>query len=91
MFLSHSLFFSAPKDVRLNSIRYLIMKIINRRESQNIANNHSAETDYQDFMKIYKECRKEPYNFLEIDTTLPASDPLRFRKYFLIPYKNDNN
>ena len=32
------------------------------------------------FKKIYRECRKEPFNFLTIDTTLPASDPLRFRK-----------
>ena len=30
-------------------------------------------------MKIYRECTKEPYNFLTIDTMLPASDPLRFR------------
>ena len=56
-------YFSVPKDVRLNSIRYVIMKIINRRESQNIANNHSADIDYQDFMKIYRGCTKEPYNF----------------------------
>ena len=25
-------------------------------------------------------CTKEPYSFLTIDTTLPASDPLRFIK-----------
>ena len=31
-------------------------------------------------IKIYKECTKEPYSFLTIDTILPASDPLRFRK-----------
>ena len=35
-------------------------------------------------MKIYRECTKEPFNFLTIDTTLPGSDPLRFRKIFLI-------
>ena len=73
-------YFSVPKDVRLNSTHYLIMKINNRRELQNIAFNHSTDIDYQDFMKIYRECTKEPYNFLTIDTTLPASDPLRFRK-----------
>ena len=39
---------------------------------------HSAEIDYKDFMKIYRECTKEPFNFLTIDITLPASDPLRF-------------
>ena len=31
-------------------------------------------------MKIYRECIKEPFNFLTIDTTLPSSNPLRFRK-----------
>ena len=73
-------YFSVLKDVRLNSTHYLIMKINNRKELQNIAINHSADIDYQDFKKISRECTKEPYNFLTIDTTLPASDPLRFRK-----------
>ena len=52
----------------------------NHRELQNIARNHSAGIDYNDFMKILRECTKEPFNFLTIDTTLPASNPLRFRK-----------
>ena len=78
VFITQS-YFSVPKDVRLNST-HLIMKINNKRELQNIAINHSADIDYQDFIKIYRECTKEPYNFLTIDTTLPASDPLRFRK-----------
>ena len=73
-------YFSVPKDVRLNSTHYLIMKINNKRELQNIAINHSADIDYKDFMKIYRECIKEPYNFLTIATTLTASDQLRFRK-----------
>ena len=84
-------YFSVPKDVRLNSTHYLIMKINNKRELQNIAINHSADIDYKDFMKIYRECTKEPYSFLTIDTTLPASDPLRFRKNLFHSYKNDSN
>ena len=80
-----------PKDVRLNSTHYLIMKINNRKELQNIAITHSADIDYNDFMKIYKECTKEPYSFLTIDTTLPASNPLRFRKNLFHSYKNDSN
>ena len=55
------------------------MKINNNRELQNIAIDHLADIDYKDFMKIYGECTKEPYNFLTIDTTLPPSNPLRFR------------
>ena len=56
------------------------MKINNKRELQNIAINHSADIDYQDFIKIYRECTKEPYNFLTIDTTLSANNLLRFGK-----------
>ena len=73
-------YFSVPKDVRLNSTHYFITKINNRIELKNIGINHSADADYNDFKKIYRECTKEPYNFLTMDTTLPASDPLRFRK-----------
>ena len=67
------------------------MKINIKRELQNIAINHSADIDYQDFKKNYKECTKEPFNFLTKDTTLPASDSLRFRKNLFDSYKNDNN
>ena len=31
-------------------------------------------------MKIYRECTREPYNFLTTDTKLSASNTLRFRK-----------
>ena len=72
------LFFS--KDVRLNSTHYLIIKINNRIELKNIGIDHSADIDYNDFMKIYRKCTKKLFNFFTIDTTLPASDPLRFRK-----------
>ena len=68
-------YFSVPKDIRLNSTHYLIMKINNREESQDIAINHSADIDYKDFIKIYRECVKEPYNILTIDTTLPSTNP----------------
>ena len=90
VFITQS-YFSVPKDVRLNSTHYLIMKINNKRELQNIAINHSADIDYQDFMKIYRECTKESYNILTIDTTLPATNPLRFRKNVFDSYKNENN
>ena len=55
--------FSVSKVVRLNSTHYLIMKTNNKRELENIAINHSADIDYQDFKKIYRECTKELYNF----------------------------
>ena len=37
--------FSVPKDVRLNSTHYLIFKISNKRELQNLALNNSADID----------------------------------------------
>ena len=85
VFITQS-YFSAPKDIRLNSTHYLIIKINNKRELQSIAINHSTDIDYQDFIKIYRECTKKPYNFLTIDNTLPASDPLRFRKNLFDSY-----
>ena len=58
----------------------MIIKINNKIELQNTAINHSTDIDYKDFIKIYRECIKEPFNFLTIDTTLPSSNSLRFRK-----------
>ena len=63
------------------------MKIINKKVLQDIALNYSADVDCLDFIKIYRECTKQPYNILTIDTKLPASDPLRFRKIYLILIK----
>ena len=77
--------------MRLNSTHYLIMKINNKRELQNIAINHSADIDYKDLVKIYRECTREPYSFLTIDTMLSASNPLRFRKNLLPSFKNNSN
>ena len=48
VFITQS-YFSVPKDVRLNTMHYFIMKINSNRELQNIAINHSADIDYQDF------------------------------------------
>ena len=47
VFITQS-YFSVPKDVRLNSTNYLIIKIKNRRELQNIAINHSEDIYYKD-------------------------------------------
>ena len=63
VFITQS-YFSVPKDVRLNLTHYLIMKTDNRKELQNLLINHSADIDYKDVMKIYRECTREPYNFL---------------------------
>ena len=58
------------------------MKIHNKRELQQIAINHSADIDYKDFFRSYRNCIDEPYSFLTIDTTLPADNLMRFRNNF---------
>ena len=73
-------YFKVPKDVRLNTTHFFIMKIPNKRELQQIALNHSSDIDFKDFIKIYKKCTDEPYSFLVNDTTLASDNPLRFRK-----------
>ena len=66
-FLTQS-YFSVPKDVGSNCTRYVLFKLNNKRELQNIAINHSSDIDYKDFIKIYRNCTKERYNILTIDT-----------------------
>ena len=82
VFITQS-YFKLPKDVRLNSTHFFIMKIPNKRELQQIALNHSSDIDFKDFMNIYKTCTAEPYSFLVNDKTLPSDGPLRFRKNLL--------
>ena len=65
------------------------MKINNIRELQNLGINYSVDIDYEEFMKIYREYAKELYYFLTIDTTVPASKPLRLRKNLF--HKNDSS
>ena len=82
VFITQS-YFKVPKDVRLNSTHFFIVKISNKRELQRIALNHSSDIVSKGFMKIFKKYTTEPYSFLVNDTTLPSDDPLRFRKNFL--------
>ena len=76
-------YFKVPKDVRLNSTHFFIIKIPNKRELQQIVLNHSSDIDFKDFMNIYKKYTKELYSFLVNDTTLLSDNPLRFRKNLL--------
>ena len=82
VFITQS-YFKVPKDVRLNSSHFFIMKTPNKKELQQTALNHSSDIDLKDFMKIYKKCTTEPYSFMVNDTTLPSNGPLRFRKNLL--------
>ena len=51
VFITKSCF---PKNIRLNSTHYFIMKIPNKRRLQQIEFNHSSDIDFRDFMNLYK-------------------------------------
>ena len=82
VFITQS-YFRVPKDARLNSTLFFIMKIPNKRELQQIALYHSSDIDFKDFIKIYRKYTAEQYSFLVNDITLPSDDPLKFRKNLL--------
>ena len=90
VFITES-YFLVPKDVRLNSTYYLIMKISSKRELQNIAINHSADIDYNDSIKIYRECTRKLSIFLQMILRYQQVILEDLEKVCLILYKNDSN
>ena len=73
-------YFRTPKDARLNSTHYILMKIGSKKELKSIAEEKSGYLDYKDFLKIYNYRTKEPYSFMMIDTRPNAS--VAFKKNF---------
>ena len=64
------------------------MKILSKRELQQIAFNHASDIDFQDFMNLYKKCTEEPYSFLVFDTTLASDNFHVFERIFQKEYKS---
>ena len=91
MFLLRNHIFKVPKDVRLNTTQFFIVKIPNKRELQQIAINHSSDISPKDLINIYRKCTLEPYSFFVNDTTLASDNLLRFRNLFLEYNKNHDN
>ena len=52
VFITQS-YFKVPKEVRLNTTHFFIIKIPNKREPQQITLNHSSGIDFKDFTKTY--------------------------------------
>ena len=73
-------YFRTPKDARLNSTHYILMKIGSKKELKSIAEEKSGYLDYSDFLKMYNYCTKEPYSFMMIDTR--PTTTITFRKNF---------
>ena len=82
VFITQS-YFRTPKDVRLNSTHYILMKIGNKKELKSIAEENSGHLDFKDFLKIYNYCTKEPYSFMLVDTRPTAR--VTFKKNFNEP------
>ena len=69
-------YFAVLKIIRLNSTHYLVMKIPNKRELQQIAFNHSSD--------IEMNCKTIfVFSYLVIDTILASDHSSRFRKNLL--------
>ena len=76
VFITQS-YLRTPKDARLNSTHYIIMKV---------AEENSGHLDFKDFLKIYNYCTREPYSFMMVDTRPTAR--VTFKKNFDEPRKD---
>ena len=56
-------YFAVPNIIRLNSKHYFIMKILKKREIQQIAFNLLSDSDSKDFLNLYKKCTEKPHFF----------------------------
>ena len=65
-------YFRTPKDARLNSTHYILMKIGNKKELESIAEENSGHLDFKEVLKIYNYCTREPYSFMMVDTRATA-------------------
>ena len=77
--------FRTPKDARLNSTHYILMKIGNKKELKSIAEENSRHLDFKNFLKIYNYCTNEPYLFMMVDTR--PTTRVAFKKNFDEPIK----
>ena len=74
-------YFVIPKNIRLNSTYYFIMKVTNKRELQQIAFNNSSDIDFQDFMNLYKNPLQN-YAFFSYCTLILSNNPSRLIIFF---------
>ena len=76
----NKILFCCAKNIRLNSTHNFVMKITNKRETQQIVYDHSSYIDFTDFMNLYKKYIAKPNSFLVIDATLASDNSSCFRK-----------
>ena len=78
IFITQS-YFRTPKEIRLNCTHYFLMGIPNKKELQNISYAHAPELDFRAFKELYRKNTPGTHDFFVIDTTLPCSDPRKYR------------
>ena len=83
IFISQS-YFRISRDVRLNSSHFILMKLNDPREINNIANNHSLTLSNKQFINLYKKSTINKYSCFVIDLVMDSSDPLCFRKNLFV-------
>ena len=81
VFITQS-YFNVPKDVRLNTTHFFIVKIPNKKELQKISYNQSSDSNFKDFVNLYKKCTAK-LSVSVIDDTRASDNLLRFRKNIL--------
>ena len=59
------------------------MTIPNKQEFQQVPFNDSLDTDFKDFMNLYKKCTTKLHCFLVIDATLVSYNGLCVRRNLL--------
>ena len=47
-------YLAVPKDVNLNCTHFFIINIQDKQELSQIAFNHSSDTEFKDFVNLYK-------------------------------------
>ena len=82
VFITQS-YFAVPKNIRLNSTHYFIMKIPDKRELQQIVFKHLPNIDFQYLIKFYRKYTAKLHSFLVINTTLSSDTSSCFRKNLL--------
>ena len=85
VFITQS-YFRTPKDARLNSTHYILMKISNKKELKSIAEENSGHLEFKDFLKTYNYCTNQPYSFMMVDTRPTAC--VTFKKNFNEPIRD---
>ena len=74
-------YFVVPKNIRLNSMDYFIVKIPKKQELQQLQLFiHQILILKTLYINLYKKCTAKTYSFLIIDATLESDNPLHVRK-----------